>query len=329
MEIIKNVEMTLDHRCTFNVNILQYIRGDKEMADFIKAEEIIRQHFKVGSKFMFEGKEYVVKMAGKPRPQNGKSGEPKTDIYVLAKSEYDIREIKISYKKENADFLENKMKKERAEQIFGKNWQTIIEKSISGISEKFEKVPLLYKDSKGRIEEGSMTLGWRFELFNKPQGNLSGRMRKMTKEQVYEVYAGEKLEEIKRDAQVNGEMIEKSGVAEYILIADKVDSAQDVVDKMVSIKEYIKDNPNVYFGCKALNYRSKKKKIEGDRSLAVQVEWECNSGKLEANIKYNHPLTRNGKEMKQKAEKCLSSMKKKDATQIDNNETNGIIIFEK
>ena len=36
-------------------------------------------------------------------------GEPKTDIYVEAESEYgEIVEIKITYKKENADFIENK-----------------------------------------------------------------------------------------------------------------------------------------------------------------------------------------------------------------------------
>lgn len=54
-------------------------------------------------------------------------GEPKTDIYVLAKDEKDItREFKISYKKPNADFLENKTSAERAELLFGSHWKNIV-----------------------------------------------------------------------------------------------------------------------------------------------------------------------------------------------------------
>ena len=39
---------------------------------------------------MFEGKEYTVGLSGKPTCQKG---EPKTDIYILAKSDEDDAEI--------------------------------------------------------------------------------------------------------------------------------------------------------------------------------------------------------------------------------------------
>ena len=60
-----------------------------------------------GTEFEFEDRKYVVELSGKPTCHKG---EPKTDIYVLAKSSLDEKEIKISQKKENADFIENKIR---------------------------------------------------------------------------------------------------------------------------------------------------------------------------------------------------------------------------
>ena len=104
------------------------------MADFIEAEEVVRKFFPKGTTFDYEGEEYMVIDSGKPLPQKGK-GEPKTDIYVCAQSEGTTKEFKISYKKKNADFLENKMKSDRAEQIFGANWKEIIEENTKRISD--------------------------------------------------------------------------------------------------------------------------------------------------------------------------------------------------
>ena len=304
------------------------MKGGYRMPDYIEAEEIIRRFFEPGTKFVYDNKEYTVMMSGKPKPKKGK-GEPKTDIYIQAESDSDELVIRLSYKKRNADFLENKMGSERAEQIFGQEWKNIVEESTRKISEIFQSVPLLYHDAKGRTEEGSMTLGWRYELFNKPQGDLSGLVENMTCEQVYEVYAGEKLEERKRDARINGIIVPNSGIAEYILVEDNISSTQEVIDKMVPIREYINEHPDVYFGCKALNYRTKKKKIEGNRALSVQVDWHVTSDVLEADIEFSRPLTRNGKEMKNIAEQCLKIMNKKDATQINENETNGVVVYKK
>lgn len=93
------------------------------MGDFGEAERRILGFMLEGTEFVFEGKEYAVVLSGKP---TCRKGEPKTDIYILAESDEGDIEIKISYKKENADFIENKMSAERAEQLFGEDWIDII-----------------------------------------------------------------------------------------------------------------------------------------------------------------------------------------------------------
>lgn len=298
------------------------------MADFIEAEEVVRKFFPKGTTFDYEGEEYMVIDSGKPLPQKGK-GEPKTDIYVCAQSEGTTKEFKISYKKKNADFLENKMKSDRAEQIFGANWKEIIEENTKRISDRFEETPVLFLDQRKKTEPGSMTLGWRFELFNKLQGGLSGKMENMTRDQVYEVYAGKKLEERKRNAKVNGKVIPNSGTADYILVTDEVESAQDIINRMQPIGEYIDENPDIYFGCKALNYRSKKKKMEGNRALSVQVDWHVEDKKLSIDIEYEKPLMRDGKQMKTAVQTCLKLLQKKDATEFDSKELEDIPVYKK
>lgn len=114
------------------------------MGDFGDAERRILAFMTEGTKFVFREKEYKVVLSGKPTCHKG---EPKTDIYILAKSETDKVEIKISYKKENADFIENKMSAERAEQLFGTEWKEIIEQSTTAISDKFEERMLIYKNN--------------------------------------------------------------------------------------------------------------------------------------------------------------------------------------
>ncbi len=262
------------------------------MGDFGEAERRILAIMSEGTKFEFEGEQYEVKISGKPTCYKG---EPKTDIYILAKSLNGEKEIKISYKKENADFIENKMSAERAQQLFGDNWVDIIEQSTTAIKERFEERMLIYKNKFKRTEKGAITLGWKFELLNKNSGELSGKML-LTDEQVIDVYSGGNLSEDKRNAMVNGKVIENSGVANYILVSEKVYSAQDVVDKMIPIDEYVVAHPDIYFACKALNYRTFAGKWDGDRPLSVQVNWNAKDNKLVPELVYNKPLMVKGNE---------------------------------
>ena len=104
---------------------------------------------------------------------------------------------------------------------------------------------LIYKNKFKRTEKGAITLGWKFELLNKKSGDLSGKLL-LTEEQVIDVYAGSNLSGEKRNAMVNGKVIENSGIANYILMNENVNSAQDVIDNMMPIKEYVKKYPDIY-----------------------------------------------------------------------------------
>ena len=155
---------------------------------------------------------------------------------------------------------------------------------------------LIYKNKFKRTEKGAITLGWKFELLNKISGDLSGKM-KLTENQVIDVYAGSNLAEDKRDAMVNGKVIKNSGVANYLLMDENINSVQDIIDKMIPIKDYVKMHPDIYFACKALNYRSFAKKWDGNRPLSVQVNWSAKHNKLIPELSFDHPLTVKGNEV--------------------------------
>lgn len=194
----------------------------------------------------------------------------------------------------------------------------MIETSTMAISDKFAERMLIYKNKFKRTEKGAITLGWKFELLNKKGGELSGKIL-LTEEQVIDVYAGSNLSEDKRDASVCGKVIKNSGVSNYILIDENISSPQDVIDKMVSIEDYVHKHPEIYFACKALNYRSFEEKWDGNRPLAVQVDWREISGKLVPRLIYDKPLLVNGNEM---AGRLLAYMKKlhiKTTNDIDEN----------
>ena len=151
------------------------------MIDFGNAERCILGYFEPGIKIIYKNRVLKVIEAGKPTSSHG---EPKTDIYILAEDILGKEEIKISYKKKSADFLENKTTAKRAEQLFGADWRNIIKESTTDIRKKFEKRKLIYKERFGRTEKGAITLGWKFELVNKLNGELSGKM-KLSTQQVY------------------------------------------------------------------------------------------------------------------------------------------------
>ena len=288
------------------------------MIDFGNAERCILGYFEPGIKIIYKNRVLKVIEAGKPTSSHG---EPKTDIYILAEDILGKEEIKISYKKKSADFLENKTTAKRAEQLFGADWRNIIKESTTDIRKKFEKRKLIYKERFGRTEKGAITLGWKFELVNKLNGELSGKM-KLSTQQVYDIYAGKNLSDEKRNAYVNGRIISESGVADYILIADSVNSAQEVIDKMIPIRKYIRMNPNIFFACKALNYRTFAEKYDGNRPLAVQVNWSVKNEKLEGDLIYDCPLEMNGDERAARLLRCLHYLGIKNTDDINFNNSN-------
>lgn len=285
------------------------------MAKFGEAERQIGAILCVGKTFMLDGELFTIIESGKP---TCRKGEPKTDIYVAAKAvSGKIIELKISYKKENADFIENKTSADRAKALFGDNWSDIIRKATESISNIFEGKKLIYKAGAGRTKKGAITLGWKYELLNKNGGELSGVVP-LTREQIIDVYAGTHTSEDKRNANVNGKRIDNSGVANYILMNDEVDTAQAVVDNLCSIEKYVDIHPVVYFACKALNYRTFERKYDGNRPLSVYVDWYIKDGKLCHKLVFNNPLNVGGDEVAVKLLDTLGKLGVETTNDIDN-----------
>ena len=269
---------------------------------FSFSEHYIITLFPVGSSFVFNSVKYIVDKSGKPTCN---SGEPKTDIYIRAFDENGAKkEFKITYKQENADFLENKTNAERAEQIFGKDWSDIISNATKEIEDNFYNRPTIYKKSSGKTEDGCITLGWKYELLNKKNGDLSAEVL-LTEEQIIDVYAGTNLDKEKRHSKIGNEVIANSGVANYLLFKnpEELKTAQDVINNIVSIEEYVKnEQPKIYFACKALNYRTKRldengnlePKYDGNRPLSVYIEWSKKNDALHADFVFDRPLENGG-----------------------------------
>lgn len=166
--------------------------------------------------------------------------------------------------------------------------------------------------------KGSITLGWKFELINKSGGDLSGKML-LSREQVIDVYAGTNISNDKKHALVCGSIIKDSGVANYILMDDKVNSLQEVIDRMCLIEDYVELNPEIYFACKALNYRTFEEKWDGDRPLSVQVNWNIEDEKLIPKVIYDKPLVIKGNECAERLIKYMNQLNIKNTDDINEN----------
>lgn len=220
--------------------------------------------------FTYHGHRCRVLVAGKPTV---KRGEPKTDAYVKALADDGtIVELKISYKKENADFIENKVSAQRAQQLFGSNYRSILASALAPMRCQLAHRPLIYKRREGRIADGSITLGWRLDVINKQSGLCV--KAPLTRRQTHDIYSGANLEQTKRDALVHGEVIKNSGVANCMLIGmGGIETPQDIINRLVNINEYIDEHPFVYLALKAVNYRSKQGKVDGNRPLVIPVHY--------------------------------------------------------
>lgn len=288
-------------------------------------ERKIKEILSVGTTFTYKNTTYTIVESGKPTCFRG---EPKTDIYVKASCENSVEEFKISYKKENADFIENKMNSERAQLLFGDNWKEIIESSTLRIKSAFLNKPLIYKKRSGRTDKGAFTLGWKFELLNKSNGDFSDIIA-LSRKQVIDVYAGTNLPDDKKNAFVNGNIIKNSGIANCVLFHDNISSTEDIFSNLYTIEEYVDKYPRVYFACKALNYRSVKEKWDGDRPLSVYVDWFANNGKLDCNIVFNKPLVIKGNAVAENLITVLNKLGIKTDEDINNtNITDYGIVFE-
>lgn len=282
---------------------------------FGAAERYILSLFSKGTSFEYRGETFTTVVSDKPTCS---SGEPKTDIYIEAiNSQNKLSEFKISFKKKNADFLENKINKTRAKQLFGNNWQHVITTATATLKDAFLSRELIFKETSGKSNKGSITLGWKFELLNVKSGNLSNNML-LSRKQIIDVYAGTNLSVDKRNATVDNRTIINSGVANFILFEDEaIKTAQDAINALISIEDYATQHPDIYFACKALNYRTFKEKYDGNRPLAVYIDWFVTNGKLDYTIIFDDPLTHGGDYVATKLKEALKMLHVKNTDDLN------------
>jgi hypothetical protein len=273
--------------------------------NFSATERMILKTFYPRQTFNYDNKKYTVLVSAKPQTQGG---ECKTDVYVSATCGTDLLELKISVKQNNADFLENKMSFSRAQDILGKNASKIIQSSTLSVKNYFTQDPLINFTCSNRSKEPIIAMGWKFELLNKKSGHKSSLMQ-LTSNQLLDVYSGTNLPTSKKNAQVNGNTILNSGVANHILFVDPTNTKniQDYVNDLQPIQQYT-IGKNIFFACKALNYRVYSNKWDGDRPLAVWVDWKIINNKLHGTIKFNNPLITTGNPIGEKIRIHLTSL---------------------
>lgn len=64
----------------------------------------------------------------------------------------------------------------------------------------------------------------------------------------------------------------------------------------------------IFFACKALNYRCSKDKWDGNRPLAVYVNWTLHNNKLKGELVYESPLSIRGDIVGENIKNLLSKL---------------------
>lgn len=261
--------------------------------NYAKLESTVLSQFTEGQKIQYENKEFLVLFSGKPKTNEG--GEPKTDCYIKLKdlSNEEIHEYKISCKlKSSNEFQENKVKAERAEEILGPDWENIIIKTSKKIEHLFKEKELNNPKGLKRNKYGHLVLGWKMEIASKKR-TLSAKLELSEQKIKDYIYKGINQKEIKKNSYINNIQVKNSGIANYILITEieDVNNSKDVLDKIIDIDKHQIDTHYLIFTANTYNINKPKNKTDGNRSLAVRIEWEFKNNELYPNIKYDSPLT--------------------------------------
>ena len=259
--------------------------------DFSESEKKLREIISNSKSFTFEGEAFVPELVTKPTIEGG-GGETKTDVYIKARkiSDNSISEIKISYKQKNFSFLENKIKKERAEAIYGKNWLQVVSQQIEQIKERFAHQPLVYFEKSGNTRKGSIKLGWRYEMESYGKRTLGVSIKQNIAKQVLQ---NENAIKKYADGFVNGNIIPGSGMPDYFLTENisQIKNTDDIFQNLVSAKDMI-NKSKITAAFLAQNYDPFMDKQHGGnrRHLAVYVDWTAKNNKLSANLVFDKPL---------------------------------------
>jgi len=282
-----------------------------EALNFSDSEKKLRKVIS-NTSFDWNGEKFTTTQAYKPSKQ-GTHGECKTDCYVIATSESDAKqhEIKITYKKENSSFVENKIRNVRAETIFGDGWSEIIKNQINQIKEKFRDEPVFYVDDAippNRTKKGSIKLGWRYEMEIKGNRTLRTPIEQDIAKYVWENKNGN--QEF-RNCVVNGKKIKNSGIPNFVLKknAEKFDDVNDILPCLIPIEDIIKQG-GVTVAFTAQNFRPFLDDQGGGnkRHLSVPIDWSVKNGEANAELIFDKPLEFNSDIQEEKLKKVLDEL---------------------
>ena len=259
-----------------------------------------------GEEFEYSGNTYEVIKCSKP------SGETKTDLFIVAKniSNGEEKTFKVSYKKHSYTFVENKVRRYRIEEIFGNDWCNVVKAQTGIKSMEFKKFPLIDK------RKATITLGWRYEIEQIDRAKSSRKLSAPIEQDIASrVVWGEGAGAGRRNAKVDGVIIQESGIPDYMVIAnpEELVTLQEFFNKLMDIKKYADEHGKMQASFLTQNWRwSKKKKMwvtEGTaRDFPVWVNWRVVGGLLEGQVVLDRPFEKKSKDILCDLEGCFDEM---------------------
>lgn len=261
------------------------------MSRYSGLEQHVISLFNNCDSLIWKGREYKDIRAFKPTTS---SGECKTDTYVsLIHEDQEIDSIKISIKKDDAEFMGNKLTAVDAESLLGLNWNSILRQSIDSIHAKFISKEIFYLKPKINSTDIFFTLGWKLEIANKSR-TLSTPLALSNREIVNKVFKGTEQPEYRKHAFVGGCIVANSGVADYLLEGNDSSfvNIQSVFNSLIDLSTY--SPPDIHLIFTANNYRIMANKADGPRTLAVSVVWEKVGEKIRPRLIFDQPLAYRG-----------------------------------
>jgi len=259
-------------------------------------EELLIELFSPGTIFVFDEIEYESKICAKPRAQGG-GGEPITDVFLKAKptkEDVDDLELKISLKKIGWEFIKNHMQIGDFEDVFFAESDIMIQNYLNRARELVREMPVIDLGGGTRkiiqkMGDGAITLGWEMMITNRSRGLSFGILENQF---VREAILGEHIEDRRRHAVVNDNIIHDSGIPTYVLEMNLNEHTtyEDVFQTMITSEEFITRHQNdLHVILKANNYRSLSNKTssgrcDNQRYLFIQNKWSVDNNCLKGEL---------------------------------------------
>ena len=275
-------------------------------------EKYVMETFKEGTRFLRGDNEWVVDICGKPVVQFG-GGEPKTDVFVRlictsGKRNGDTEDYKFTIKKPDANFLQNKASRKQMNDMLGEKKATeliiaavrdILGRNMESLIKDIAVKKGVKRWSGDKELSDRFNLGYRWDITKQRNGKRSYKPV-LTDEEKFDILSGRSMPEEKRNAKVNGQIIENSGVANYYLETDLTGPTHidDLLKKCKPVDDpFLLDSLEFYITLKALNYyyypSSHCSHHDGPRPLAIYTSYDDDfNGTIKFDI--NESLITNG-----------------------------------